>query len=628
MTDIQPNKPLEGEIIEEKASAAKINTALQNLSPNLARKGNIFIGTLNLMATPAKTLIKPFHRHYHRKYHGKYKHAKKIFIFDLILIGAAIALLAIAFHFFLVKPHQTYLTINLKQTDKITVGQTQDFVFQISNTTNQPLSDLIVNFEFPNQFVLKEFPQNFNSDSSLLFIASLKEKQSLDLKFRGQLWGAIGEAPTVVLRTHFKESKNNSLVEQIDSLNLPLTKTPLRVEWTLPEKIMVGENFNLKINYRNDSGDKIAKAILAPTLPDDFEIIGSGLDLKDGRWVLEEIPAQTNGQINLTGFIRSLPRFGNATLSLQNFLEFRDGQFLQSSLLHYIQVKDNGLALETYLENEKKYLKANEEAVLKVSYQNKSEKNMAGLSFSLTLPGAVVEDQDTDLKIALAEIAPGKSGEIYFRFKLRPDIGTAVALEKNFSLALRPTAIFHFQDEPTKILRSFGPVLNLKISSSIKFHAKARYFSPEGDQLGRGPLPPRVGQLTKYWINWFITTTPNPLKKVILTGHLPPGVSWTGKTNVAEGEAVKYDPVSRHVSWQSDLVQATPGNHCPCQGISFELAVTPTADEIGQLITLLDSLQIQGIDEFTNEELTAITSSVTTDLTSDDMARGKGVVQQ
>lgn len=627
MTDHDKSKPIEGEVLEQKPPEPEIGTALQNLPANLARKGNVFIGTLNLVMSPAKALAKPFHRHYHRKYHGKYKHAKKIFIFDLVLIGAALALLATAVYFFLVKPQQTHLNINLKQTDKISAGQTQDFVFQIANATSQRLSDLVVNFEFPSQFILKEFPKNFNPGSSLLFIDSLKEKQILDLKFRGQLWGAIGESSSVVIHTRFKEDKNNSLAEQVDSINLIISASPLKVNWVLPETALVGENLNLKINYRNGSEEKITKAILAPTLPDDFEIIGSSLNLKDGRWVLENLAPGAGGEIAVQGFIRSLPRFGNTTLSLQNFLEFRDGQFLQSSLLHYIQVKDNGLALEAYLENEKKYLKAGEEAVLKVSYHNKSEKKITDLSLSLVLPGSLAEEQDTDLKIALAEIAPGKNGSVYFKFKLRPDIGTALALEKNFSLALRPTAAFHFQDEPTKMFRSFAPLLNLKISSLVRFHAEARYFSPEGDQLGRGPLPPRVSQTTKYWINWFITSSPNALKKVILIGHLPSGVSWTEKTNVSEGEAVKYDPVSRTVSWQSNLVQATPGHHCPCQGVGFEVAITPTADEAGKLITLLDNLQIQGIDEFTGEELITSSAPITTELVADNMAKGKGAVQ-
>lgn len=616
MPDSENPKPLEGEVIRPPADNPPLPAT------PISRRGNIFIGTLNLVAAPAKALTKPLHRHYHRRYHGKYKHAKKLFIFDLALIGLALVLLVASLYFFLVQPIKTYLNINLKQNQPVTIGQTQDFIFQLANLTNYSLANLSLKFEFPRSFILKEFPANFNPATNSLFLDFLKEKQSADLIFKGQVWGAINEKQKIIIHSQFTESKNRTLIEQITPLDLSLTESSLQTEWTLPNEIFVGQNLNLIINYRNDSSEKLAKTILLPTLPDDFEIISSHPNFQAGRWVLENLAPHSRGQIFLTGYLRSFPRPGNVTLTLQTFLENNNQKFLQSSLLNYLAVQEHGLVLKSSLLEHKNFLKPGEEISLQITYQNQNKQTIKDLTVALLLPASLVEKKEQ--KIEKTEILPGESGTFNLNFKLLPLISVP---EKNLTLNLRPLATFYFKDKPGEILRSLATPYSLKISSTLKLQAEARYFTAEGDQLGRGPLPPRVGQTTKYWINWFITTTPNAIKNVALLGHLPVEVSWTGKTNVTEGEPVKYDPVSRTVSWSSSLVPTTPGGRCPCQGIGFEVAITPTTADIGKEITLLDNLTIQGTDEFTGEELSETAPPLTTNLITDNLAKGKGIVQ-
>lgn len=615
-------KPLSGEVVEQNAEQANLPAVAQTLG----KSGNIFIGTLNLMASPIKALSKPLHRHYHRKYHGKYKHAKKIFVFDLVLLGAALTLFAASvYFFFFAQSSRAFLDISLPLEKGAMSGQTRDFAFQLKNLTNAPLENLVLRFEFPKNFILKETPSGFNLDSQTIFIDSLKEKLTQSLLFKGQPWGGLNELQKIIVRAQFFDKQNQSAQEEIFSLPLTLTETALKVDWTLPAEIFTGQNFNLTFSYRNESLEKLKKAIFLPVLPPDFEILASDPPLRDGRFVLEDLPANSQGQIILTGFLRSAPSVGNLAFSLQTFLENNNQQFLQASLIKNLAVIDNGLLLKAQWKGEKKYLKPGEDNELTVSFQNKSGRTIKDAIFSLPLPPSLVESKTEEIK--RPEILPEENGNIIFKFKLKEKLGTAAALEKNFSLALRPAASFYFKDNPTEFLRAFAPAQSVKISSAAEFYVQARYFSEEGDQLGRGPLPPRANQTTKYWINWFVTVWPNALKKITLLGHLAPNVSWTGKTNVSEGEPVKYDPASRTISWQSELIQATPGGRCPCQGVGFEIAITPSATDIGQTTLLLENLTLQGIDEYTGEEIFVPAPSLTTELTVDSFAKNKGLVQ-
>lgn len=628
MTDIEKTKPLEGEVVDNRAletpaAVPAISPLNQPLSATkTGRRGNVFIGTLNLIMTPAKTLAKPLHHHYHRKYRAKYKHAKKLFVLDLILLGLAAALLVAGLYFFFSQPSQNYLDIQLKPSGPTIAGQTRDFIFQLTNKTDRPLTDLHLKFEFPRSFVLKDSPPGFNPAANTFFLELLKEKQAREFAFHGQAWGNINETEKIVIQAQFKEGKNNAALEQITATAFSFTDPALKVDWTLPTKIFIGQNLTLSVNYRNVGDEQIAKAIVLPTLPDDFEIISSHPALKGGRWILENLEARAAGQINLTGYLRSLPRAGHATLTLQTFLENNDQTFRQNSLLDYLSIQDHGLNLKTQLTSDRIYLKIGEESSLRVTYLNQGEWTIKNFSITLPLPAGLAEAQEASYK--KTAIAPGESGSFELNFRLR---SPPVALEKNPTLTLRPLAVFSFQDQPEETLRALTAPLTLKISSASRFLAEARYFTAEGDQLGRGPLPPKVGQTTKYWLNWSVLAWPNDLKKTTLSGRLPAGVNWTGKTNVAEGEPIKYDPATRIVAWSSERLATAPSNQCPCPSVGFEVAVTPTSADSGQTPNLLTEQTLRAIDAFTNEELFQTIPDLTTDLINDPLAKGKGTVQ-
>lgn len=627
MTEEKNIKPLEGEVIETKNLATPATSA--DVKITSAVKPGIFINTLNLVMSPAKKITKPLHHHYHRKYHGKYKHAKKIFILDMALVGAAVVLFAASLYFFFLKPPENFLKISLAQNQQIKIGETQDYTFQLTNLSDQPLSELSLKFEFPTSFVLKTAPKNFNTENKTLTADLLKEKQTLDLPFQGAAWGALNETQKIVIYAQFREHKNQTLAEQIATIVLTLSEPTFTVSWEAPEKILVGQNFNLTVNYKNDTLSKIEQIMLAPTLPNDLAIVSSNAVLKDGFWILENLEPRQSGQIQLTGFLRSKPTSGNAALTLQAFLASDKKKYLQTSLIKYLTMADNGLDISANLAGDKNYLKPGEEATVEINYQNKTGQTLKNINFNLNLPTGLPAGRQGltagTTQLTKKEIAPEETGAVEFKIKLSENFDTGAITAAG--LALRPFVSFYLTDKPTELLRSFAPTLNIKIVSQIKLHAEARYFTDEGDQLGRGPIPPKVGQVTKYWINWFVTTAPNSIKNVTLLGRLPEGVMWTNKTNVVEGEPIKFDPVTRSISWQSDRLEATPGNRCPCAGVGFEVAINPEIEDAGKILTLLNQLSIQAIDEATGEELKEYSPDITTDLIKDGLAKGKGAVQ-
>lgn len=633
MSPQNEKEPLEGEVVEPRLTppATEEQTAQTLLDPSKNKNG-IFIGTLNLVAAPMRALTKPLHKHYHRRYHSKYTHAKKIFILDIFLLFSALVLLAFSLYFFLASPYKNYLNISLKDSTPFTIGANNDLNFLIFNNTKKNLDDLNLTIESPSSLILKKFPANFNQQTSSIKLGLLKAKDTVNLSFQAQIWGEIEEKQKIIFRAKFFDGKKQE--EQIEILEIPLSQSSLAIDWSAPKEIKIGQNLNLTINYKNNSSETLSKVILWPAWPADFNFVSSNAELREGRIILNNVPARANGQIRIAGFLASWPSTRDLGLSLQSFLEDGGKQFLQSSLLKTLEVKKNDLDLKFKVEGEKTFFKPDEQINLILEYKNQGTEEIKDLSFEISLPPQITADGkglfivDKKSLPELSSLPSQKTGLAALSFKTSPAIGGSAILEKNFSMELRPLAKFYLASQPTELLRSFSPPRFFKFSTSLKLHAEARYFTDEGDQLGRGPLPPQANKTTKYWINWFITASPNSVKDLTIKGHLPLGVSWTGKTNATEGEAVQYDPVTRNISWKNWLIEATEGNACPCVSAGFEVAVTPRAENIGEVLNLVDNLKITGTDAQTKEYIEKTTENLTTNLLNDQYARGKGVVQE
>jgi hypothetical protein len=159
-----------------------------------------------------------------------------------------------------------------------------------------------------------------------------------------------------------------------------------------------------------------------------------------------------------------------------------------------------------------------------------------------------------------------------------------------------------------------GARIRIPLATKVNFsNIEARYYTSEGDQLGRGPLPPQVGKTTKYWIFVKILNTTNAINKAAFNTSLPEGVEFTGKQSVSIGPQLDYNSASRAISWKYSSLPANSQT-----GLYFEVAVTPQSFQVGQNILLTNSLQFSATDDFTNKKFDFSRSPLTNILGSND----------
>ncbi len=171
-----------------------------------------------------------------------------------------------------------------------------------------------------------------------------------------------------------------------------------------------------------------------------------------------------------------------------------------------------------------------------------------------------------------------------------------------------------------QILKNDISLPTLKVKAELSVTSEAYYTSPQGDQLGIGPLPPLVGIPTNYWIFWKTQSLDN-FKNLVVSARLPKGVELTDSRSLLAGE-FNYNPDTRQLIWKvSELAGRAESYH-----LDFEVQLIPTAEQVGQVLPLLSNPRYYATDSLTSEEISGALDKSTTDLDQDRFNSGQGRV--
>jgi len=161
---------------------------------------------------------------------------------------------------------------------------------------------------------------------------------------------------------------------------------------------------------------------------------------------------------------------------------------------------------------------------------------------------------------------------------------------------------------------------NLNLASELKAEAVVYYHSPQGDQLGSGPLPPLVGLPTNYWV-FFEIKSNGDFKDLVFSAKLPKGVELTGSRSLLSGD-FKYNAASRQIIWKVAELK----NQSDSYRVGFEIQFIPNLNQVDKAVPLITNLNYYARDVVINEEISAGLPNLSTDLDFDRLNKGQGIV--
>jgi uncharacterized repeat protein (TIGR01451 family) len=608
-------KPLEGEIVsgnEEKNALAPIAS---NAKTTAGRSG-VFIGTLNIMAEPARNFItEPIAAHYKNNYHKKYKRPKHVFAFDafLVALGAVIGALALYFSFFY-SPYKP-VEFNLSILPKIPASGSEMIVkTEIKNMSDAPIVPEIA-FRLPSSVSVKRANAPYDRATNVMKFEPLPPGESRTASLIVILSGTIGAKEKILAKMKYTEITGGKVSELAANAAFTIGRSSLSSAFELPEKIIVGQEFSGQIRYANKGAKDIDNVYATAEWPEEFYLTSSEPKEKNGKIWLGKIKAGTEGIINWSGVLQKNAGVFGLVIAADERGETTELARASSETT----VIDHGVSL---------FLTGPTQASLgetidyKINFKNAGTADFTEAKLSVHSSDGIAAETTN---LAISPINAGSTESFSLKIRIPNHLPDGIAAKKD------PTIGFYVRlngkaNNENIVINSRA--WNIKVASRLGITAEARYYSEDGDQIGRGPLPPKVGATTRYWIFLNIINTTSAVNGGGVTARLPENVQFTGKVSVISGDRPYYNAANRTLNWNIGTIAPFSGlgTGSP-SGAAFEVALTPVLGDAGKYPILIEDIKIFGEDDFTDAKLNATAPDVTARLTKDVKAAEAKPVQ-
>lgn len=623
----------EGKLVCQKEETGESEVVEANAKPAPLGRGNIFIGTLNLMAAPAKAVAEPLKKHYTKKYHGKYTHAKKLFVVDLILLGIVGFLafiniyLALGGKFdFFVLTDRALLDVSYSK-EKIVSGEEITFYINYLNNSDDILEETSLTVDLPNHFVLNSYrPESFDAHNHILTIGNLPAGANGKLEISGRLYGSIEEPQN--LTGVFSYNVGNRQGNQLFTAAYFIEDSNIRAIVNLPNEAVKNQLFNFTVDYYNDSSQKIDKILIVPEWQADFRLSRANISFDSalGGFIINNLEAGETGRLEIEGALFTNKE--KEDLSLKTYLILDKDKLLQKRELGSVGIVDTKTSFVVSWPESEDNIGLGETVNYKLKYGNNGDYSIRNVLLKAVIesePLGIKEENfifDFNSHPELALLRPGSAGEINFIYQIQKQLSWNEVIEGEPVVKSYIIAEYILEDETDRRVREQSPAREQKINTNLSVDAFARYFSGSGDQLGRGPLPPEVGAPTKYWIFWHPTNNLSDAEDVLITAVLPENVELTGLS--LPMDLISFDPATRQISWQVGRVNKYSGT--PGKGVSFEVSLIPDETQVGGFANLIENIILKGKDIFTGEVISRNLGFITTDLIRDQKVKDDGRV--
>jgi len=196
------------------------------------------------------------------------------------------------------------------------------------------------------------------------------------------------------------------------------------------------------------------------------------------------------------------------------------------------------------------------------------------------------------------ELSPGETGIIQFSFQTKNSAAFGI---RNPEIILDMTVRGNRENEqnvPEQIESAI--IRSIRIMSDMAL--TPRILHTTGPFSNSGPIPPVVEKETLYTVVWTVTNTANHISGAKVVGTLPSYVRWISNVS-PQSEDVRFNPNNNQVTWNIGEVPQGVGTSISPKEVAFQIGLTPSISQLGQIPTLVHNQTIAGFDQFTETQI-------------------------
>jgi hypothetical protein len=547
--------------------------------------------------------------------------------------------------------------LSIEGPTSVLSGEDITYILKYSNQERADIVNSNLTVYLPEGFILKETnPANSKSEGNgtksrvnSWDLSTLKVGETGTIEIKGKMISnADQKIETVTANLAYRPSNFNSEFQKTTSLDTRVTLAVVGINIIGPIQLSPEEKITYKITYTNnlpDSSKNVKITAFYPLgfTPDKITPEPSAEKLSNDEsgniWYKDDLKYAAEQIIEITGGFGK-DNSGKKDLKVQIELKEGDALYPQMEKTLTTELAKEGLMLNLIINGgtENKSLSLGDYLNYSIAYRNNGATTLGDLAISINLDSEILdwstlEDKNNGAKTdnsiawnksnipALESLSPGNGGSIDFRIKSK-GLSDVSNLAKDkwrvISLATMKVSKVNGQDSATTLNSN---TINTSVSTDLNLTVEGRYFNDDNIAIGSGPLPPKVGATTSYKIFWTISNSIHEIKNIKVSATLPANVSWAAKYDLTAGQ-IQFKPETRQIIWEINRLPLSTKEATS----EFEVNITPTTDQAGKILVLIPTVSLQAIDAVMGNIITQSQEGITTNLETDPIVKGKGVV--
>jgi len=604
--------------------AKLVNQEIQALTDN--GKSNVIIGKLNIFVHPVKRHLK--HR-WHNYYHPRNRHWHLHLFADGVIwsfvFGSILSILIgwaiwgwVAERGLLVKIY----------SDQSIYGSGETGTYQIKYKNNGKLgvTDARIALDLPTGFTLidAEPKDAFDNEKKTFTIGDIPSGSSGMITIRGAMIGSVGSHYQVAGRmifSHDNISERDKETHDEYIINSPTITANIQ----LPGSTAVNDTLTGTINYVSKSDVIIPQLSFAIDGQGVLTISSSSIPLRQNTWTVTDVQPHATGTISFIATTAAERQKTNLETIIRPLITISGAQVAEDTITTQTELVHSNLNLE--LKSTSPTIVPGKSASYTLTYQNNENADLRNLTMTVEhlVAGRVISQRTIAPDAKLLNAKKGDQGTINLTIPL-DSLAGKITNTANPNIATRLAVRYNLTGDDARPRLALSNTVDQRITTDFSIQAFGRYFTPEGDQIGIGPLPPIAGSKGHYWIFWSVGTSVNDVHDVLMSARLPANVKFTGKTSATTPADVQYDRSTGIITWRVAKVNA-PTNNTNLIATAFEVEIIPTAAQVGSPAPLVTAITASAVDSITNYKFNLTAPTITTNLIRDKLETSGGVVQ-
>ena len=527
---------------------------------------------------------------------------------------------------------------------RVKAGEEVTLQVTLANQNNAPVEFVDLTVEYPPGARTVGGAELTRERVSL---GTLKAGEDRDQSFKALIFGEANTEALIKITTEYRLSDSNAIFDKTTNYALVISEAPVTLSLTAPAGVGAGQEFALTAEVTADARSVLADPTLLLHYPAgwQFKSATPAPAVGNALWRLTNLKPGEKRRINIVGVIIGQDNDEKAFRAEigSGFKEERDQlTVVYDSELATVKLERSSLNFAAAINESATgdYLaESRERLAVELSWENNLPDPITDLEVTVALEGPALDRRSvtvtkgvyqsaSDLIVwnpasdsGFGELGPGETGRARFSFAGLSLLAGAAAGVRNpdvvFEATIKgerqlPGGEGQTQPLVAKITR------RIKYNSVVQLTAKALYAS--GAFVNAGPLPPRVDQKTTYTVVWSLLNSSNDLNDGRVQATLPPNVEWLGVFTPANEatQFVKTAGGGGEVIWEPGRVAAGTGVGLAAREISFQIALTPNLDQVGEAARLSSAPELSATDSFTGKKISGnLRQDLTTALTSD-----------